>query len=114
MAMVGNKRWKYVFMTGKRDLGLEYATGFGAPGITHFLYDMENDPGETTNLADRAGNREILEDLQHELLRWFIETHPDSGVMPERLTLEGRLAWFCEPRDVGAEHGGVPLRVFRD
>jgi choline-sulfatase len=114
MAMVSDKDWKYVFMTGKRDLGLEYATGYGAPGITHFLYDLKNDPGETTNLAYRAGSRENLEGMQHELLNWFLETHPDAGVMPERLSLEGRLAWFCEPRDVGAEHGGVPLRVFRN
>jgi choline-sulfatase len=113
MAMVSNKDWKYVFMTGKRDLGLEYATGFGAPGITHFLYDLKNDPGESANLAYRTDNRQILEDMQRELLRWFIDTHPDKAVLPERLNMEGKLAWFCEPRDVGAEHGGTPLRIFR-
>ena len=114
MAMVSNKRWKYVFMTGKRDLGLEYATGYGAPGITHFLYDLENDPGETRNLASYPDNQEILADMKEELLKWFKKTHPDARVMPERLSLDGKLAWFCEPRDVGAEYGGIPIRVFRD
>jgi choline-sulfatase len=114
MAMVSNKRWKYVFMTGKRDLGLEYATGSGAPGITHFLYDLQNDPGETTNLASDPGKQEIMAGMQSELLKWFIETHPDAAVLPQRLSVDGKLAWFCEPRDVGAEYGGRPLRVFRD
>lgn len=111
MAMVSSKKWKYVFMTGKRDLGLEYATGFGAPGITHMLYDLENDPGETTNLAMDDAHREQLDMMKVALLEWFKDTHPDAGNMPDYLTRDGQLMWFCEPRDVGAEYGGTPLRI---
>ncbi|MGB3617023.1 MAG: sulfatase-like hydrolase/transferase, partial [Catalinimonas sp.] len=52
MAMVATRDWKYVFATGKRDLTIGYATGRGASGLTHRLYDLRNDPKETTNLAD--------------------------------------------------------------
>ncbi len=111
MAMIASKEWKYVFMTGKRDLGLEYATGFGAPGITQFLYDLNNDPGETKNLANNPAFREVRETLQNDLLAWFKDTHPDAHNVPETLTTEGQIMWFCEPRDVGAEYGGTPLRI---
>ena len=57
-AMICNKRWKYIFTTGQRDLGQGYATGYGPSGILHRLYDLENDPGETTDLGrDPAGFR---------------------------------------------------------
>jgi arylsulfatase A-like enzyme len=114
LAMVANKEWKYVFMTGKRDLGLEYATGFGAPGLSHFLYDIKNDPRETTNLAHNQEHESKMKEMQQEMLKWFKETHPDAANMPETLTMEGKLMWFCEPRDVGAEHGGTPLRIIPD
>ncbi len=109
MAMVANHKWKYIFTTGKRDLGLDYATGNGPAGITHLLYDLENDPRETTNLAGRQP--EMVDSLQRVMLRFFNETHPDAEDVPGELTRTGKLVWFCEPRDVGAEYGGVPLRV---
>lgn len=114
MAMIASKEWKYVFMTGKRDLGLEYATGSGAPGISHFLYDLVNDPGETTNLANNTAHIDMADSLQNELLAWFQTTHPYAGELPENFTREGKLVWFCEPRDVGAEYGGKPLRIITE
>ncbi|MDA0195025.1 MAG: sulfatase-like hydrolase/transferase [Bacteroidetes bacterium] len=111
MAMITTRKWKYIFMTGKRDLGLEYATGFGAPGITHLLYDLENDPGEAANVSGSDDNKEVLGVLQEKMLQEFMATHPDAVNAPTELSLIGKLVWFCEPRDVGAEHGGVPLRI---
>ena len=111
MAMVAEKKWKYVFHTGKRDLGLEYKTGYGAPGITHLLYDLENDPLETKNMADE--NPEKVLELQKIMLGKFLETHPQAQMLPEELSLIGKLVWFCEPGDVGAEYGGEPLRVIQ-
>jgi choline-sulfatase len=111
MVMIANKEWKYIFMTGKRDLGLEYATGFGAPGIFHFLYDQVNDPRETTNLAHNPDYVSHREKLQQDLLNWFMETHPYANELPKGLSTDGQLMWFAEPRDVGAEYGGRPLRI---
>jgi choline-sulfatase len=111
MVMIANKEWKYVFMTGKRDLGLEYATGFGAPGLSHFLYNQVNDPMETTNLAYNPDYTVYREKLQQDLLKWFMETHPYRNELPSGLSTDGKLMWFAEPRDVGAEYGGRPLRI---
>jgi hypothetical protein len=46
------------------------------------------------------------------MFRRFSETHPYADELPENLAVEGQLGWFCEPRDVGAEYGGAPLRLF--
>lgn len=110
--MISSKEWKYVFTTGKRDLGLEYSTKYGAPGITHFLYNLALDPGETENLSGKISNQEMLRNLQMELLNWCINTWPDANDLPDNLTIEGKLAWFAEPRDIGAEYGGKALRLF--
>ena len=109
-AMLCTRRWKYVFATGKRDLGQGYATGFGPAGITERLYDLEHDPRESTDVADRHPAR--VAELRGRLLERFRKTHPDADDLPEGLTDIGQLVWFCEPRDVGAEYGGAPLRVF--
>ena len=113
-AMVASKTWKYIFTTGKRDLGQGYATGYGPSGIHHRLYDLENDPGETRNLAYLPQYENRLKQMQQVMLEFFLETHPYAGEMPNRLNPVGRLVWFCEPRDVGAEYGGVPLRTFEE
>jgi arylsulfatase A-like enzyme len=113
LAMVTSKKWKYVFTTGSRDLGIGYATGYGPSGIVHRLYDLENDPQESENVAEE--HPEIMKQMQEEMLNRFIETHPDAEQCPEGLTLEGKLVWFCEPRDVGTDQSpeDAPVRVFK-
>ncbi len=111
-AMVANQQWKYIFTTGKRDLGQGYTTGLGAPGITHRLYNLETDPGETTNVAYKEENTNLVDSLKNVMFNRFKQTHPYADEVPESLTLNGKLVWFCEPRDVGAEYGGEPLRTF--
>ncbi len=38
--------------------------------------------------------------------------YPNTKNLPEKLTMDSKLIWFCEPRDVGAEYGGIPLKIF--
>lgn len=116
LAMVCNKKWKYVFTTGRRDLGIGYQTGYGPSGIVHRLYDLENDPGESKSVAKLPELADTLQLMQEEMLEVFMETHPESDQCPEGLTLEGKLVWFCEPRDVGADQSlrDFPWRVFHD
>jgi arylsulfatase A-like enzyme len=109
--MLANTRWKYIFSTGKRDLGQGYETGLGAPGIHHRLYDLERDPKETTNLAYKKQNDSLVTAMQEKIIEIFQETHPYADELPEDFTILGKLVWFCEPRDVGAEYGGEPLRL---
>ncbi len=97
-AMVRTEEWKYIFTSGKEDLAW-YVTGKGAPGVTHRLYNLQQDPGETTNLAGEPGHREVLEKLQQKLLSRFQETHPLAGELPPDLSIEEALVWFCEPPD---------------
>jgi arylsulfatase A-like enzyme len=98
-AMVRTENWKYIYTTGKHDLAQGYATGNPPSGIRHRLYDLENDPRETTDLSHDPDNIEKLRELQMRMLEIFEETHPDAGKIPDGLGVEGKLAWFCEPPD---------------
>ena len=114
MAMVASTDWKYIFTTGSRDLGIGYQTGFGPSGIVHRLYDLKGDPSESKDVSKNPENEKILSELQNEMLKRFMETHPDAADCPENLTLEGKLVWFCEPRDIGVDQSLIdkPVRVF--
>lgn len=112
MAMVSSKKWKYVFTTGKRDLGLGYATGKGPSGVVHMLYNLEDDPGETTNLAYRAAFQAKVDSLRSVMLNKFMETHPMARFVPSGLNTTGKLIWFCEPNDLGDEPGTFIERIF--
>jgi len=104
-AMVTDGKYKYVYTTGKYDLGQGYATGEGPSGVLHKLYDLQNDPGETVNLASLPGYETILASLQQQMIRIFNETHPAAGELNDTLSIGEKLAIFCEPVDVGAVRG---------
>jgi arylsulfatase A-like enzyme len=114
MVMVADQRWKYIFSSGQRDLGLDYATGKGPLGIEHRLYNLQNDPEETTDVSGEAEFKPVLEKLQAAMLQKFMETHPEAALVPAELTVEGKLFWFAQPRDLGAEPDSAPLRAFYD
>jgi hypothetical protein len=63
----------------------------------------------------QSENREILKKMQRLMLQRFMETHPDADKCPKNLTLEGKLVWFCEPRDVGSDQSleDKPFPVFK-
>lgn len=111
-AMVATQDWKYIFTSGKHDLGQGYATGYGPSGIVHRLYHLKKDSYETHDVSKLPENQQVLNELQNQMLKIFKETHPDAEELPDNLTKIGQLVWFCEPRDVGAEPGGIPLPVF--
>lgn len=104
-AMICSKEWKYVFSTGQRDLGQGYATGYGPPGILHKLYNLQADPDEMTDLGKDPAYTEVLKNMKQEMLKRFMGTHPDAKNLPDSLSTEQQLVWFCEPRDIGSEPG---------
>ncbi len=114
LAMVCTDKWKYMFTTGSRDLGIGYQTGLGPSGIVHRLYNLESDPQEYRNVAKEVENQSMLLDLQEKMLARFMKTHPDAASCPKGLSLVGKLVWFCEPRDVGVDQSleDKPVRVF--
>ena len=99
-AMVRSERWKYVYTTGKNDLGQGYATGNPPPGVTHRLYDLQNDGRETRDVFHEKENAEVVAQLQGAMINWFMKTHPRAREIRENMTLEEKLAFFCEPPDV--------------
>ena len=96
-AMVRTQRWKYIFTTGRHDLAQGYATGRGAPGLTHRLYDVQNDPHEMHNVAGNPDYADELRSLKRKMLERFMKTHPMASALPQGLSLDEKLAWFCEP-----------------
>ena len=96
-AMVRTDRWKYVFTTGKTDLELGYQTGRGPSGRDQRLYDMLNDPGESSDVADNPRNSSVIADMQQRMLEVFTRTHPRAQGLPSGLTAEEELEWYLEP-----------------
>lgn len=96
--MTRDQRWKLVNPSGFGKLQMD-----GPPQFE--LYDLENDPGETTNLADK--HPEILARLKKAYEDWFDDvssTRPDNYAPPiiqvgtphERVTAFTRQDWLAE------------------
>ncbi|MEM8897443.1 MAG: sulfatase-like hydrolase/transferase [Bacteroidota bacterium] len=100
-AMVSDGRYKYIFTSGKRDLGQGYATGNPPTGILHRLYDLENDPHEAKDISREADYQVVLKRLQAALLKWFRDTHPLAGSISSDLSLDEQLSLYCEPLEEG-------------
>ncbi len=98
LVMLRTEEWKYVFTSGKADLAIGYATGYPPPGITHWLYNLKQDPGETHNLAGNPQYQAKLVELQNALLSRFQETHPYAKDFPPAgASINEALTWFCDP-----------------
>jgi arylsulfatase A-like enzyme len=96
-AMIRTEQYKYIYTTGAHDLGLDYETGHGPPGVTHRLYDVVNDPMERHDLARSVQYSGVVRTLQLRMLERFLETDPRAKSLPPQLSLEQALAFFCEP-----------------
>ncbi|MEM9885029.1 MAG: sulfatase-like hydrolase/transferase [Bacteroidota bacterium] len=96
-AMIFDGRWKYIFTSGKADLGSGYETGNPPTGILHRLYDLENDPKERKNLAALVAYRARLESMQATILAKFRATHPSAEQISSDLSVAEQLILFCEP-----------------
>lgn len=95
--MIFDGRYKYIYSTGKRDLGSGYATGHGPSGPSHRLYDLSLDPAETHNLAQEAQEQDRIQSLQKLLLNHFRATHPAAALVAPDQSMEMQLSAFCEP-----------------
>ena len=98
-AMVRTQRYKFVYITGKRERQDGYKTGRPLPGRMRILFDILNDPNEFINLADRPEYRETVDKFQREMLRRFAETSPARAAIPSGLSVEDQLDYYLQPRD---------------
>ena len=101
-AMVCTKEWKYIYSSGKRDLGQGYATGNPPMGVSHRLYNLASDPLETRDVSNDPNNQRLLKKLQNSMIATFMRTHPKANELPDGLSMEEKLTWFCIPPDLGA------------
>jgi len=96
-AYVRTDRWKLIFCSGKRKRQDGYVTDNPTPGRYVRLYDLENDPGEFTDVA--ATHPDVVESLKKLMLEKFRTTHPEAANEPPRLSLDESLDWYVRPRD---------------
>ena len=86
-----------------------YATGNPPPGITHALYDLKHDPGETRNLAKDPKHKAKLQELQQALLRRFKETHPLAKELPAGASVEEALGLVLRTARCQGEFGRLQI-----
>lgn len=99
-AMVRTERWKLIYTTGRRKREDGYETGKPLPGRVVQLFDVINDPDETTNLAKRPEHAKLVEDLTAELADHLTKTAREPKLIPKTADVHARLEHLLQPRDV--------------
>jgi choline-sulfatase len=79
-AMIRTDRWKLVYATGRRTRRDGYAPERPRKGRDLRLYDLAEDPSETTNVAGRPEHADLVAELLVRLSRHLKSTsrHPES------------------------------------
>lgn len=104
-AFVRTDRWKFIFCSGRRARGDGYLTDNPTPGRYVRLFDLENDPGEFTDVA--AKNPAAVEQMKKLVLARFRATHPEAAQEPRRLSLDEAIDWYVRPRDTAGGRGAA-------
>jgi choline-sulfatase len=101
-AMIRTERWKFMYSTGKRERQDGYATGRPLPGRTIRLYDEENDPDETTNLAGKPEHARRVADFTAQLAEHMKRTARQPELLPKEGDVHAVLEFCLRPHDVKA------------
>jgi choline-sulfatase len=99
-AMIRTERWKLIYGTGKRERQDGYGTGRPLPGRTIHLYDMETNPAETTNLANRPEHARRVAELTARLAEHMKRTARQPELLPKTDDVHALLEFSLQPRDV--------------
>lgn len=91
------KEWKDLFDTGKLN---EIQFQFFTPKVPEELYDVENDPYETINLANNPAYQKSLKQLRKNLNSWM-SSMPDLSLYPENYIIDKA---FNDPITFGQAH----------
>lgn len=91
------KEWKDLFDNGKLN---EIQSQFFKPKVTEELYDVENDPYETINLANNPAYQKSLKQLRKNLNGWM-SSMPDLSLFPENYIIDEA---FNDPMAFGQAH----------
>jgi choline-sulfatase len=96
--------WKLVYLAGKHQRRDGYAPLRPPAGREIRLFDLENDPQELVNVADRPENRPLREQLLNRLARHLRETARRKEQIPQG-DLFQLLDYCVQPRDAGPQTG---------
>lgn len=102
-ACVRTDKWKLIYTTGARKREDGYDTGRPLPGRVVQLFDMVNDPNETTNLAGKPDRTETVKELTAALAGHLKATARDPKTIPATTDVHELLAHLLQPRDVQAK-----------
>jgi choline-sulfatase len=99
-AMIRTDRWKLIYSTGARRRRDGYALDPPAAEPLVRLYDLENDPEETTNLADHTEYAGRVEQLINQLADHLVHTAREPRLIPKSQDIRLILAHCLSPRDI--------------
>jgi arylsulfatase A-like enzyme len=89
-----------IYGTGKRERQDGYTTGKPLPGRTVRLYDVENDPDELVDVADKPENAFRVRDLTSRLAEHLRKTARQPELLPKDGDVHALLEHCLQPRDV--------------
>ena len=99
-AMVRTAEWKLIYTTGARKREDGYETGKPLPGRVVQLFDLNNDPDETTNLAGKKEHAGRVTELTAALEEHLTATAREPKLIPKADDVHKRLNHLLQPRDV--------------
>ena len=98
-AMVRSERYKLIVGTGKRARQDGYKTDHPLPGPYERLFDLKEDPGETTDLGGEPEQAGVEDDLRHRLFERLSTTRDGLDPVPAGLSEIEAIHWCLVPRD---------------
>lgn len=99
-AYIRTDRWKFIYGTGKRLRRDGYATRQPLPGRTVQLFDLDRDPDELTNLAQRPEHARRVEDFTTQLADHLKRTSRQPETVPQTRDVHAVLEFCLQPRDI--------------
>jgi choline-sulfatase len=98
-AMARSERFKLVVGTGRRARLDGYQTARPLPGPYVRLFDLQADPSETTDLADRPELAPVRSELLRRLHDRLVSTRDATTPVPHGLSTLDAIHWCLVPRD---------------
>ena len=98
-AMARSPRYKLIVGTGARRRLDGYAARNPLPGPSERLYDLEADPGETTDLSRQTDLKPVLDNLRRQLHDRLVGTRGGRMALPPGLSPGEALRWCLVPQD---------------
>jgi hypothetical protein len=97
--MVRSERYKLIVGTGRRARLDGYKTDNPLPGPYQRLYNLQTDPGESSDLAGRPELAETQAELLGKLHERLVRTRDGVEPVPDGLTPLEAIHWCLVPRD---------------